>query len=66
MFANDHAPPHLHVFGQGGEAKIALAIDREVTVIWVNGITRGDLRRLVAEVQERRSMLFDAWGTIHG
>jgi hypothetical protein len=24
IFTNDHAPPHVHVFGQGGEAKIVL------------------------------------------
>jgi uncharacterized protein DUF4160 len=24
IFANDHGPPHVHVFGQGGEAKIVL------------------------------------------
>ena len=24
IFPNDHNPPHVHVFGQGGEAKIVL------------------------------------------
>ena len=28
MFVNDHDPPHAHVFGQGGEAKIDLPLDR--------------------------------------
>jgi hypothetical protein len=65
MFINDHTPPHVHVFGQGGEAKIELGGRRAVTVIWANGISRGDLRRLVAEVRERHSMLLDMWRTIH-
>jgi hypothetical protein len=24
IFVNDHSPPHVRVFGQGGEAKIVL------------------------------------------
>jgi hypothetical protein len=23
IFVNDHSPPHVHVFGKGGEAKIS-------------------------------------------
>jgi hypothetical protein len=64
MFTNDHAPPHVHVFGQGGEAKIELRSGRDVTVVWVNGIARNDLRRLIAEVQEKHTMLLDAWRAI--
>ena len=66
MFTNDHAPPHLHVFGQSGEAKLELASGRAVTVIWVNFIARGGLRRLLAEARERHPLLLDAWRMIHG
>jgi Domain of unknown function (DUF4160) len=65
MFINDHAPPHFHVFGHGGEAKMELAAGRAVTVVWVNGIARGDLRRLVAEARDQHSMLLNAWRVIH-
>jgi len=66
IFTNDHAPPHVHVFGQGGEAKIALTSGRIATVTWVNGISRADLRRLVAEARRQHALLLEAWRAIHG
>jgi hypothetical protein len=65
IFVNDHAPPHVHVFGHGGEAKMELA-ECSVSVKWVNGIGHGELRRIVAEGHERRTMLLNAWKSIHG
>jgi hypothetical protein len=65
MFTNDHGPPHVHVFGGGGEAKIVLG-QTEVTVEWVAGIGRGDLRRIMEEAGRERARLLDAWSTIHG
>ena len=64
VFANDHAPPHIHMFGQGGEAKIDLLEDPIVT--WVNGISRADLRRCLAEVREHRLVLLEGWRKLHG
>jgi hypothetical protein len=37
IFANDHSPPHVHVFGQGGEAKIALQGPDGVGLDWFVG-----------------------------
>lgn len=66
MFTNDHAPPHVHLFGQGGEAKIDLGNDPAAAIVWVNGISRADMRRLVAEVRARHAKLLENWRAIHG
>ena len=66
MFTNDHAPPHVHVFGQGGEAKINLEGSDAVQLDWATGISRHDLRKLVEEAQQFRAQLRQAWRKIHG
>ncbi len=65
IFANDHSPPHVHVFGQGGEAKIVLEGPGEVRLDWVAGIGRGDVRRVMLEVQRERERLIAMWRRIH-
>jgi Domain of unknown function (DUF4160) len=65
IFPNDHSPPHVHVFGQGGEAKIVLDGPGGVRLDWVAGIGRGDLRRVVQEVQRERERLIAMWKRIH-
>jgi hypothetical protein len=37
IFANDHAPPHFHVFWHGGEAKIDLSNDGGAIISWEKG-----------------------------
>jgi hypothetical protein len=66
MFTNDHSPPHVHVFGQGGEAKIVLNDPGGPRLDWVVGIGRGDMRRLMLEAVRERARLLEMWNTIHG
>ena len=66
IFSNDHEPKHVHVFGQGGEAKINLIGTRGVTADRVVGIGKADLRRIMAETQEHREALIAAWEKVHG
>ena len=67
MFANDHSPPHVHVFGQGGEAKIVLEDHPGGPRLdWVVGIGRGDMRRIMLEAERERARLLEMWSTIHG
>jgi hypothetical protein len=66
IFANDHSPPHVHVFGQGGEAKIALQGSDGVGLDWFVGISPGDMRKLVAEARRERPRLIAMWRKIHG
>jgi hypothetical protein len=65
IFSNDHSPAHVHVCGQGGEAKIVLEGPAGIRLDWVAGISRGDVRRLMQEVQRERERLIAIWRTIH-
>lgn len=65
IFSNDHSPAHVHVFGQGGEAKIVLEGPAGIRLDWVAGISRGDVRRLMREVRREREQLIAIWRTIH-
>jgi hypothetical protein len=65
IFPNDHSPPHVHVFGQGGEAKIVLEVAGGIRLDWFVGIGRGDLRRIMQEVQRERARLMAIWKQIH-
>jgi hypothetical protein len=57
IFPNDHSPPRVHVFGQGGEAKIILEGSGGIRLDWVAGIGRGDPRRVMQEVQREQERL---------
>ena len=65
IFSNDHSPPHVHVFGQGGEARIMLEEAGRIRLDWVAGIGRGDLRKVMQEVQRERARLIEMWKQIH-
>ena len=65
IFLNDHSPPHVHVFGHGGEAKIVLEGRGGIRLDWVAGINRGDLRRVMLETWRERERLIAMWRTIH-
>ena len=65
IFSNDHSPPHVHVFGQGGEAKIVLEGPGGITLDWAVGICRGDLRRVMQEVRRERERLIATWKLVH-
>lgn len=66
IFTNDHGPPHVHVFGPDGEARITLEGPDGLALDWVAGIGRSELRRIMQEVQRERSRLIAEWRRIHG
>lgn len=66
IFTNDHSPPHVHIVGHGGEAKVTLDGPNGLELDWVIGINRGDIRALMMEVQTQRNALLEAWNAIHG
>lgn len=66
IFANDHSPPHVHVVGHGGEAKITLHGQLGVDLDWSVGIAAADLRRLLQEARREREQLLEGWRRIHG
>jgi hypothetical protein len=66
IFTNDHSPPHIHIVGNGGEAKVTLEGPTGLELEWTIGIGRGTMRKLMIEVQAEREKLIAAWGEIHG
>jgi Domain of unknown function (DUF4160) len=57
IFVDDHAPPHVHAFGDG-IAKIELGTKKdEVRVVDAEGMKTGDVRKAKRIVAERREEL---------
>ena len=66
IYANDHRPAHVHVFGDG-EAKIdLLGPDGTPALVWADGMTRGEVRRAMRIVVEQQAFLLARWEDIHG
>lgn len=66
IYTADHEPAHVHITG-AGQAKInLLGPDGDPEIVSSVGIKRSDLRRLVAEVFERRDHFLQEWERIHG
>ena len=65
IFTSDHAPAHVHVFGDG-EAKINLTGPGGAPeLVWAVGMTRADIRRAMAIIAEQRDHLLLRWNEIH-
>lgn len=66
IFTDDHAPPHVHVFGDG-EAKIEIGGDgqpsRMIYAIDMKGSTQ---RRALRGAAANQTMLLAKWVEIHG
>lgn len=66
IYLHDHEPAHVHIVG-GGLAKVhLLGPDGRPELVDAVGIKAGDLRRLLAEVMERREEFLQEWERIHG
>lgn len=66
IFLDDHAPAHVHVFGDG-EAKIELLGQGGTPrLVWAKGMTRADIRRAMQIATQHRDMLLQRWRDIHG
>ena len=65
MFVNDHDPPHVHVFGQGGEARIILQSPDGLRLDWVASISRADMRKIMLEARGERPRLIEMWKKLH-
>lgn len=66
IYANDHTPAHVHVFGDG-EAKIDLVGPGSAPVLlWAEGMTRAEIRHAVRLVTERQVFLRQRWEELHG
>ena len=66
IFVNDHEPAHVHAFGDG-QAKINLcAAGSAPELVWADGMTRGEARRVMKIVVENQEELLAKWRDIHG
>ena len=58
----DHRPPHVHVIRGDCEAKLEI---ENGEIIWSEGFSRNDLRRITEVVVARKVLLLEAWDEIH-
>ena len=66
IYTFDHEPAHVHVTGPG-QAKVNLVgPDGDIEVVSEIGIKKSDMRRLKAEIAERRDDFLREWERIHG
>jgi hypothetical protein len=67
MHSNDHRPPHVHVIGTDGTAKIALGeLCGSCTVLENDGLSSKDLAAVVLVIEEKQAFLLQRWREIHG
>lgn len=66
IYTADHEPAHVHITG-AGQAKInLLGAGGEPEAVSSIGITRRDMRRLMAEATEHQARFLAEWEKIHG
>jgi hypothetical protein len=63
IYFNDHAPPHVHVIRQSGEARIGLL---PVMIFGIHGFTRSESAEAKQLVQEEKECLLRKWMELHG
>ena len=66
IYTLDHEPAHVHITGPGQAKVNLLGPEGAPELVWSVGIKRPDMRRLFAEVVERRDEFLKAWERIHG
>ena len=62
IYTDDHAPAHLHVYGDG-EARIDIVA---LSVLSNRGMRQRDLARALTIVAEHRADFLERWQDIHG
>ena len=66
IYTADHDPAHIHITGPG-QAKINLSgPDGRPELVSSAGIKVSDMRRLTAEVEDRRDEFLQEWSRLHG
>lgn len=66
IYTHDHEPAHVHIVGAGLAKVSLLGPGGRPEAVDVRGIKRTDMRRLFAEVTERRDQFMREWERIHG
>lgn len=66
IYTADHEPAHVHITGPGQAKVNLLGPEGMPELVFSVGIKRADLRRLLAEVADRRETFLAEWRRIHG
>jgi hypothetical protein len=68
MYFNDHAPPHVHVFKAGGQAKVGLGnlLGTSPSLLLVQGMSEKDAKKAIAIVTEHQVELLAKWEEWYG
>ncbi|KPF88530.1 DUF4160 domain-containing protein [Novosphingobium sp. AAP93] len=66
IFVDDHAPAHVHVFGDGHAKINLLGADGSPEIVTIEGMKRGDVRHAMQIVVEQQHYLLSRWREIHG
>lgn len=66
IFTDDHAPAHVHVFGDGHTKINLLGADGRPEVVTIEAMKRGDVRRALQVVEAEQDRLLARWKEIHG
>lgn len=67
IFPNDHLPKHVHVFKAGSEARIEITgEDGKPHALTNKGLSRKELSKAIALVQENQALLLKQWNEYHG
>ena len=66
IFANDHRPAHVHVFGDGHAKIDRLGADGAPAFVWAEGMSRSEVRRAMAVVTAEQQRLLERWRELHG
>jgi len=61
--ADNIEPPHVHVEGSSGAAKIWL---KNVQLEWSRGLTRLEVKRIINIVRTNQKLMLDAWNDYFG
>ena len=66
IFTNDHAPAHVHVFGDG-EAKVNLVgANGEPELVYATGMNFRDANLAMSTIRQQQAQMIARWKEIHG
>lgn len=66
IWPDDHAPPHVHVFKDDGEAKISIGSNELPHLVTIHNLSRQEVRQAWEIVANNQDVLLTAWEKIHG
>ncbi len=58
VYPHDHKPPHVHIVGPDGEAKISLD---KFQCLSCKGFSEKDIQRLIVFLKQNESEIWEAW-----